>query len=315
MNNCSFLPAVLLLFTGFFYGCRHGIVVYPQRRPVIEAVYATGRIIPSHEISVVAPGGGILKKCRVKNGERVNNGQLLFLLNPASPGFLMGQPSRAVSDIDPKTLAYLKNMSPAVTLPPELLKSGTNVATLPANAFSQAVSIRSPAAGKVFQVFHIEGETVRQGDVLALIGHPTERTIQLNVDQKDILRIREGQKVLIRDELHPGVTYEGIISSIYPILNEVSYTFRVDATIPGGYPDSIYIHMPVEGNIIIRENPNALVIPRVALFTDDSVIIRKGNSSVKTFIRKGIQTFDHIEVIEGLDEQSAVVMPEKRNNP
>jgi HlyD family secretion protein len=206
-------------------------------------------------------------------------------------------------------------MSPNTALTPELLKGGLSSPVSYGNSGTDLVSVRSPVSGKVFQLFRNEGEAVRPGDVMALIGHPTERTLQLNVDQKDILRIHEGQKVKIRDDLRPDITYDGTIITIYPVLNEANFTFRVDASMPGGYPDSGYIHMPVEGNVIIREDPTALVIPRDALYTDDSVMIRKGNVSVKVHIRKGIQTADLIEVMQGLDEKSAVVMPEKKNRP
>jgi multidrug efflux pump subunit AcrA (membrane-fusion protein) len=311
----AIIPAGLLVLTVIFCGCRRAEIIHPQRRLVIEAIYVTGRIIPSQEISVVALGGGILKKCLVRNGERVTYGQLLFKLNSPSLASFPSQPSRSSGYLDPKMVTYLKGLSPTFTVPPEQMKVGMNSAVSSNRAGFELMSIRSPAAGKVFQLFHSEGETVRPGDVLAIIGHPTERILQLNVDQKDIVKIREGLKVLFRDDLHPLVTYEGTIRSIYPVLNETNYTFRVDATIPGVYPDSVFIHMPVEGNVIIRENPNALVIPRDALFNADSVMIRKGDASVKIFIKKGIQTVDHIEVVEGLDEGSSVVMPGKRNSP
>jgi multidrug efflux pump subunit AcrA (membrane-fusion protein) len=296
---------LLLPFAASFQGCRQDVIVHPERRKVIEAIYVTGRIIPSREVMIIAPGGGIIRKCRVRNGDRVENGQPLFLLGTLPNATSAGQPSAISPAMDPKLLASLKTLSPNMTIPPELLKSST----------ASQFTMRSPEAGKVFQILRTEGETVRPGDLMAIVGHPTERTIQLNVDQKDVLRIRAGQLVLIRDDLHPGVTFEGTVQTIYSMLNETNYTFRVDANIPAGYPDSNFIHMPVEGNIIIRQHDNALVIPREALYADDTVIVRKGNAKVKVFIRKGISTADDIEVTEGIDEGATIVIPAKMNMP
>jgi len=171
--------------------------------------------------------------------------------------------------------------------------------------------IHAQAAGTVYQANKEPGETVRAGEPLALLGETNSRIIRLAVDQQDINKIKTGQEVLLKTDVSGSIIYKAIISRIYPVMNEIDQTFRVDAT----FKDSTnqpYIHSSVEANIITAQKQNALVIPRAALLAEDSVQI-KLNGEIKTVpVKIGIQTLDDAEVLSGLDESSEVILPRQK---
>ena len=171
--------------------------------------------------------------------------------------------------------------------------------------------IKSDQAGTVFQTLKETGEAVRVGEPVALLGETSQRIIKLAVDQQDINKIKTGQEVLLKTDATGNTIFHGSVTRIYPVMNEIDQTFRVDAV----FKDSLgqrYIHSSVEANIIIRQQNNALIIPRKALIAEDSVQVKQ-NGDIKTIVvETGIRTLDEVEIVKGLDESSLVVLPTQK---
>jgi HlyD family secretion protein len=76
----SFL-AVLLLITG----CSNNNIVHPQRKNIIETVYASGRIMADSDYTVFALNPGTVIKKLAKEGDHVKKGQVLYVINNTAP--------------------------------------------------------------------------------------------------------------------------------------------------------------------------------------------------------------------------------------
>ncbi|HLZ86929.1 MAG TPA: hypothetical protein VKQ52_06815, partial [Puia sp.] len=92
---------------------------------------------------------------------------------------------------------------------------------------------------------------------------------------------------------------------IYPVMNELDQTFRVDARFTGVSMPA-FIHSSAEANIIIQRKANSLVLPRSALAGNDSVWVRESGGERKVRVRLGISTPDDVEILAGINEQTAV---------
>ena len=147
--------------------------------------------------------------------------------------------------------------------------------------------------------------------MVALLGDEQERVIRLSVDQQDIDRIQTGQEVLVRSDVSGSTVYHATVTRIFPVMNEVDQTFRVDAM----FRDSLrqpYVHSSVEANIIIQKKSNALIIPRAAMIADDSVMVIQDGKRKNIFVETGIRTLDDVEILRGLDESTEVIVPIKK---
>lgn len=169
-------------------------------------------------------------------------------------------------------------------------------------------TIRSETAGTVFQLLKEAGEAVHAGEVVALLGETSGRIIRLAVDQQDIDKIKIGQEVLLKTDVGGNAIYHGAVSGIYPVMNELDQTFRVDAVFQDRTQQR-FIHSSVEANIIIQKKSNALIIPRNALIADDSVQVKQDGKIKTVYVQTGIHTLDDVEISSGLDESSQVVIP------
>ena len=99
-----------------------------------------------------------------------------------------------------------------------------------------------------------------------------------------------------------------MVVQAYPVMNEIDQTFRVDATFTDSV-DQPFVHSSVEANIIIQQKKNALIIPSAAMTADDTVQVKREGKVKNTFIHTGIRTLDEIEVLDGIDEATEVVIP------
>lgn len=169
---------------------------------------------------------------------------------------------------------------------------------------------RSWIDGMVYELYKQEGEVVRRNDQLALIGDARNVYLRLSVDELDVQKIRLGQEVLVKMDLYGDRTFKAQVRKIYPMLTKQDQSFRVDAAFPEPLP-ARFAGVSVEANIITARKDRALVIPKTALLAGDSVEVRLANGVQKIKIRKGVETFEFVEVLDGLSEQSEVVKQEK----
>jgi HlyD family secretion protein len=89
-------------------------------------------------------------------------------------------------------------------------------------------------------------------------------------------------------------------------MNIADQTFRVDAEFTSTASNS-YIHSSVEANIVIQKKSNALVVPRQALLSGDSIMIISSGDKKTVPVKTGILTLDDAEILSGIDEQTEVV--------
>jgi multidrug efflux pump subunit AcrA (membrane-fusion protein) len=172
-------------------------------------------------------------------------------------------------------------------------------------------SISSDASGFVFQTLKEEGEGVRMGEPVALLGEKDRRTIRLAVDQQDIDKIRNGQKVLLKTDITGSKIYEAKVIKVYWVMNPADQTFRVDAEFTGEAPTG-FVHGSVEANIVIQEKENALIIPRTYLLAGDSVLTRSSGKDVRVAVKPGILTLDDAEIVMGIDEKTEIVLASQK---
>jgi HlyD family secretion protein len=61
--------------------CKNTPVIYPERKDIIETVYASGKIISENEYKLAALSTGAIIKKLVRDGDTVQKGQLLYVIS------------------------------------------------------------------------------------------------------------------------------------------------------------------------------------------------------------------------------------------
>ncbi|MBS1771534.1 MAG: efflux RND transporter periplasmic adaptor subunit [Bacteroidetes bacterium] len=166
--------------------------------------------------------------------------------------------------------------------------------------------LKSFVNGVVYEVYKKTGDLVNPNQPVALIG-AGKMYAKLLVDEDDLDKVSDGQQVLITMDAFPDKVFKAHISKVYPLLNKVEQSFRVDAELDEPIPVSMY-GLNLEANVVVSEKKNVLAIPRAALLKGDSVMVKENGEKKKIKIVKGVEDDNWIEVRSGVTESSVLII-------
>jgi RND family efflux transporter MFP subunit len=167
--------------------------------------------------------------------------------------------------------------------------------------------IKSEVDGRVYDILKEKGELVNTQSPIALVGDDDEFILELQVDEYDIARIKEQQKVFITMDSYRGKVFEAMVTKINPVMNDRTKSFTVEATFVTK-PPVLYPFLTVEANILIQMKKNVLTIPRNYLIDESFVLTEK---SERRRISTGLKDYERVEVLDGLSSQDVIIMPEQ----
>ncbi len=160
--------------------------------------------------------------------------------------------------------------------------------------------------GRVYEIYKEIGELVRRGETVALLGDQQSVYLRLTVDELDVEKVKPGNSILVKLDSYPDKVWKATVTKVYPMLNQRDRTFRVDAHFAEALPPQ-YIGLTAEANVIVRQNPKALAIPKTFLVNNDSVMVEQNGEPQKIRIRKGVENMEYVEVLSGLTTESVLI--------
>lgn len=166
--------------------------------------------------------------------------------------------------------------------------------------------LKSFVNGVVYEIYKKQGDLVTPNQPVALVGTGS-LIAKLYVDEDDLDKVYEGQQVMITMDAYDDKVFKARIKKIYPILNKVEQSFKVDAVFDEGLPVGTY-GLNLEANIVLAENKEVMVIPRSALQKGDSVWVKKDGEELKVPVKTGIADDQWVEIKSGLDKSSTIIL-------
>lgn len=164
--------------------------------------------------------------------------------------------------------------------------------------------ILSPIAGKIYHIEKKEGDFIKPGISILSIAQGDEYILELLVDERDITKVEEQQKVLFKTEIVFDSIFEAKVESINPVFDIETRSFKVKASLLANslfYPESF-----VEANIIVRENERGFAIPTEYLLEGD--IVQKNNVNNNTHVKVGMRNEEWCEIVTGLNDGDKVFL-------
>lgn len=165
--------------------------------------------------------------------------------------------------------------------------------------------LKAPFNGKL-GVFQVKvGSYVKTGDKIVTLYTPEAFVIDLNIPESVLSQVHEGAKVLAFNQ-------EFSISSLQRAINP--NTLMADARVDLANlktTDHLYIGKPVTVTVILNEQQDALVVPKVALFIQDGknkIFKVKDGKAVLTEIEVGLQNKDIMVINKGVEEGDSIIL-------
>ncbi|MEN9702803.1 MAG: hypothetical protein RLZZ209_228 [Bacteroidota bacterium] len=170
---------------------------------------------------------------------------------------------------------------------------------------AQDFILRSKTNGIVYSLLKTIGEIVSPQTPIAVIGNYQDFVLELQVDENDILRVQNGQKVILTLDSYKNQAFEAKVTKISEIMNERSKTFLVEAKFTKA-PPKLFPNITFEANILLSKKENALLIPRNYLKQDSIVTLASGEERV---VKVGLKDFQKAEILSGLKATDEIVKP------
>ena len=114
-------------------------------------------------------------------------------------------------------------------------------------------------------------------------------------------------QVLVTLDSYKGKVFNAKVTKIYPLMNERSKTFLVEAEFTQA-PEVLYPNITFEANIVMQSKDKALLIPRTYLLNDSTVLNAKGK---EINITTGLKDYQKIEILSGITANDELSKPAK----
>lgn len=170
---------------------------------------------------------------------------------------------------------------------------------------AQDFILRSKSNGIVYSLLKSIGEIVSPQSPIAVIGNYQDFVLEMQVDENDILRVQNGQKVIVTLDSYKNQAFEAKVSKISEIMNERSKTFLVEARFTKA-PPKLFPNITFEANILLNKKENVLLIPRNYLKQDSIVTLGSGEERI---VKVGLKDFQKAEILSGLKATDEIVKP------
>lgn len=167
-------------------------------------------------------------------------------------------------------------------------------------------TVKSAFSGQLFDVLVKEGALVSPQTPLAVIGKANSFLLELEVDENDMVQVAVGQKVLVTMDSYKAQVFEAEINKIYPIMDERSRTFKIEARFIKT-PEKLYPNLTAEANIIIQTKKQTITIPKNYLIEKEYVLV---NGDEKRKVKIGLSDYQNVEITDGLKAGETIYLKE-----
>ena len=296
-----------------------------QRGDVISSVSATGTLSLENSVDISSKITGRIVDVRFKENDKVKAGDVLFKLDDAT--YLSDLKQNEAKLVNVST-NYMRNQTlyerGAIS---KMIMDESQMNYLVAQAnydksrdnLADTV-ITSPIDGVVIGEPTKVGQTVAPGIstpmVLMTVGDMTSMRIGTLVDESDIGRIRDGQRVVFTVDSYQNEEFEGYVQLVsrksVTQQSVIYYTVYVKVK---DTKDKLLPGMTARTNIMIAESKNALYIPQTAIRDGKNnkyvqVLKKVDGKDVITEVKveTGLSGENGVEIKSGLSEGDSVVM-------
>ena len=184
----------------------------------------------------------------------------------------------------------------------------------PALGFSKA-EVKAPIDGTVIRYYVDIGDSVIPQEPMPQepvfnVAYVDKARIVVNVGEKDISKVRKGEKVVVSVDAYPGESFPGNVVKVAPAIDLISRKLKVELEIENR-EHKLKPGMFADVEIIYKEHRNVLTAPKIAILERDGKNILftvEENRATMKEIRTGAYDEEKMEIIEGISEGESVIV-------
>jgi membrane fusion protein, multidrug efflux system len=286
------------------------------KREAIQARFQGTASLEAEAVAqVVAKAGGVILRINVEEGQSVGRGQVLAVLENDRQRLQLAQSSATLrklqNDLKRQSELFQRKLIGSdvyerVKFDVENAKASFDLAALELSY----TEIRAPISGTVSQRLVKVGNQINVGQSLFRIDDFDPLEARVAVPEREMQSIVAGQPVQMLVDAMPGKVFVGKVGRVSPVVDPKTGTFDVIAQFQDS-TQSLRSGMFGRINITTAVHENAMVIPRVALLSEDGAaavyIVGSDQRVVRKSVKLGLTGDGKSEILSGLADTDRVI--------
>ena len=299
-------------------------VLRVERRDVVETVVASGRVAAPHRVDVGSRVVGTVSEVPVLEGQTVRAGDVLIRLEDAEARADLAQAKATLANAQAQyernrrlTEAGFLNKSALDNYGHQLEVARSQARA--ARARLDYATIRAPRNG-VLIARHVErGDVVQPGKALMVLSPAGETQIVLQIDERNLARLRLGQPALASTDAFAAERFPAELVYINPGIDAQRGTVEVKLGVPAP-PAYLRQDMTVSADIEVGRVAGALTVAAEAIRRSADgaqtwvLRVRDGRAERRE-VALGLRAGALVEVRSGLEEGDLVLPAGERAVP
>ncbi len=289
-------------------------VALVNRESISSNFQGTAALEAEAVAQVVAKTGGVILKILVEEGDQVSRGALMAQLENDRQRLNLAQASanlrKVQNDMKRQTELFNRKLIGSgvfeqLKFDLETQKASYDIAVLELSY----TEIRAPISGTLSQRLVKLGNQINLGQTLFRIDDFDPLEARVAVPERDMQAIKAGQPVQMLVDAMPGKVFIGTVGRVSPVVDPKTGTFDVIAQFKDA-SQTLRSGMFGRVNIVTASHNDTLVVPRVALLTEDgsaAVYIVAGGRVARKSVRVGFTGDGRSEILEGLTAGDQVI--------
>src|SRR2546427_2479303 len=173
----------------------------------------------------------------------------------------------------------------------------------------RVLTVYAPSSGIVLKRQALPGNYVEPGTTLYELADLYTVWIHGDIYESEITSVRLNQPAGVTFEAYPGETFRGMVTYIYPYLNEATRTVRVRMELPNPH---LKLKPGMYGNVMLHVDAGRrLVVPKEAVLDSglrELVFLELAQGVYQPYpVKLGRRSQEYVEVLEGIKEGDRVV--------
>ena len=295
-----------------------------ERGELTATVSATGTISPVNSVNVSSKITGLIRQVHVNENDQVRAGQVLVVLDDTHLRAMVVQAQSRLANAT-ANLSRLEQLASSGAIALQQLDTTRMDYNVSRAAHDDAVSqlgdtvIKAPIDGIVIGKPVPAGQTVAPGIstpmVLMTVADMSKMQIETQVDESDIGKVANEQKVTFTVDAYPGRVFTGVVSNIshkaniqqnvvyYPVMIDVDEVANLKPT------------MTARVMIQVGEVKNALLVPLTAVKENKTgryVQALRDGQPRNVPVTTGLMSDEKVEILSGLKDGDQIVLPQAK---
>ena len=289
---------------------------YVKVTPVVQKDFASylhfsGTLFSEQSANIAPDVAAKVLKYTVKKGDYVHKGDVLAIMD--STQFVQAKAQYESAAKSYRRMLKLKETGTIDQQTFDQVEAGYISAKAGYEFMKANRKIRAPYDGFITMKLKNVGEVylpmsfTPTGPAILRLVNIDYLKARLQVSDKDIVKIKVNQKAIITVESYPDQQFEGKVSFVSPEADAMSGTFTVEIAI-NNKSHKLKPNQFANLSIVIKEQKDALVIPKQALINNSLVFVVANDIAEQRNVTTAIESEDEIQVVSGISEGEMVII-------